>query len=303
MNRPWPLLLAALAIVCVTAVSVARLQLREIDREIRMDSPPLQGEAPRHKSRLFRVSVAAMLAPVHSYRTYHELGQRLADALDQPLALESARTYSELNKQLRRGEVDLAFVCSGGYASARDVMDVIATASVRGSREYRAALIVRAHSPARRLIDLRSARAVCTDPLSNSGCWYLRQSLNTEGESIDDFFSQVRYTGSHDRSIQAVASHLADVGSVGTLFLQDTIRRSPFIARQIRLLSYSTPIPNPPVVVRKNMGMVERGRIAEVLFNLPDSPEGRRILAHMKIDLFVPATNEDYAEVRAPSAR
>lgn len=293
----WTLAFAVLTACLLAVVAAVTLRSRPIAAQVRLDSAPAaalpSGDAPQP----LRVAAAAMLAPVNSYRVHHALGHYLAHALGRPLEMVTAGSYAEVNAALRRGAIDVAFVCSGGFAAGRDAMDVIAVPIRHGEATYRAALIVHADSPAQSLADLRGRRVVCSDPLSNSGCWHLQRAAQRLAGATP-FFADITYTGSHERSIHAVASGATGGATVGTIFLEDALARNP--ALPLRVLSLSEPIPNPPVVVRKGLPTSLRDRLQRALVALEATADGRAVLREMRADGFRGATNEEFRGVVPP---
>ena len=304
MRTPnWIFVGGLLAVGLLVAMGRMTVRARTVDAWLDLDSPPdLTAEVREPSAEPFRVAVASMLAPVRSYRAHHALGHTVADAFNRPLELVSPRSYAALNGRMRRGEVDLAFVCSGGYAAARDAMDVVAAPVIGGLRAYRAVVVVAAGSPFRSLADLAGRRAACSDPLSNSGCWNLSRQVVRLGWHPDKFFAQVHHTGGHDRSVRAVADGRADVASVGQIFYDIATRHEPSLGARTRIIDRSAPMPNPPVVVPKSTSEAARRLIVAALVGLADTPDGRSMLADMRIERFVPATNGEYRGVRCPRA-
>ena len=76
------------------------------------------------------------------------------------------KTYDEINELIRKGEVDLAFICTGPYASGRERygFEALATPIVRGEPYYQSYLIVNRDSPFNKFEDLRGRKFAFTDP-------------------------------------------------------------------------------------------------------------------------------------------
>jgi phosphonate transport system substrate-binding protein len=102
------------------------------------------------------------------------------------------KTYGEVNELIGKGQIDLAFICSGPYATGKEKygFEILATPQVRGSPFYHAYLIVNKNSDIRRLEDLRGHTFAFTDPASNTGRLVPLYWLNHMGERPETFFSK-----------------------------------------------------------------------------------------------------------------
>ncbi len=103
-----------------------------------------------------RIAIGAMVSPRESLSTYQELLDYLGEKLGKKVVLRQRKTYGEINELLGKGEVDLAFVCSGPYVAGKDKygFELLAAPEVNGSHFYNAYLIVNKNSRFRNLEDL-----------------------------------------------------------------------------------------------------------------------------------------------------
>ncbi len=95
-----------------------------------------------------RIAIGAMVSPKESLSTYQELLDYLGEKLGKKVVLRQRKTYGEINELLGKGEVDLAFVCSGPYVAGKDKygFELLAAPEVNGSHFYNAYLIVNKNS-------------------------------------------------------------------------------------------------------------------------------------------------------------
>ena len=216
-----------------------------------------------------------------------------------PFELVTPKTYAEINDLLRKGEVDVAFVCSGNPAAAPDAMDVIAAGVSDGKPTYHGLIIVPIDSPVRTLSDLKGKSFLFTDPDSQTGYWYTVERLKELGQDPKHFFSEVKWTGSHDHSIRAVAQHMAPGAAVSGIVYALMVKNDPGLASQLRILEKSPAFPSPPVAVRKNLPVKERNVILKILMNMPETERGRKMLSEIGFEGFVPSDNSLYLTLRS----
>lgn len=246
------------------------------------------------------VAVAGMITPKDGLAYYQDLSEYLGSKVGRTVRLVHKADYSECNRMLADGKVDLAFVCSGPYASGHDGfgLELLAAPVVNGSPTYRSYIIVARSSTATSMASLKDRTFAFTDPLSNSGRGVPTYMLLKMGTTPDAFFRHWFYTYSHDNSIKAVASGQADGAAVDSLIYDYYAATKPAMTQGTRVLARSEPYAIPPVVVRPGLdATLERG-LRNALLTADDDAEGRAILSKMRVERFVPIADAAYDPVR-----
>ena len=247
-----------------------------------------------------RVAVAAMISPKETFDLYRQLLVYLGRKLDKDLEFVQRKTYGEIDELLRRGEIDLAFICSGPYVAGREKFgfESLAVPEVHGSHFYRSYLIVNKDSTYHHLEDLRGHTFAFTDPDSNTGKLVPTYWLAEMQERPETFFSRIVYTYSHDNSIMAVARNLVDGATVDSLIWEFYQEKNPIFTAKTRIIKKSEPYGIPPLVASKNLPAEAKERIRQILFSMHQDPEGKRILAELMIDRFIPSQEEWYENLK-----
>lgn len=251
------------------------------------------------KDKSLRVAVGSMVSPKESFASYHHLLDFMGRKLGRDIQLIQRKTYGEINALFHKGEVDLAFICSGPYVTGKDRygFEVLAVPQIRGSVFYEAYLIVNRDSTIRTLEDLRGRIFAFTDPESNTGRLVPLYWLSQLGEQPETFFSNFLYTYSHDNSIMAVAKSLVDGASVDGLTWEYYHRKAPDFTARTRIIKKSQPFGIPPLVFSKTLSKELREKIRETVFSLHTDDKGRKILDALMIDRFVGAEDGAYAGI------
>ena len=158
------------------------------------------------------VAVASMISPDETFVHYQALLEYLGAQVDMRINLIQRKTYAEINGLLGSGGIDLAFICSGPYASGRDRyrFEALAVPLVHQKAVYRALLLTHQASAVNRLEDLRGKVFAFSDPDSNAGCFVPSFLLAEKRERPKTFFGKTIFTYSHDNSILAVSRSLVD---------------------------------------------------------------------------------------------
>ena len=290
------LLLGCLALAWF-AVGCNRSDSPEVSLEKRV---PLVNLSSVKKGTPLRIGMGAMITPKEGYVYYSRLKEYLASQLNMPVTLVDRENYAEMNKLLDSGGVDSAFVCAGPYVEGHDRfgLEILVMPLVKGKPVYHSYIIVPRESPVQRLEELRGKTFAFTDPNSNSGKLVPTYLLARMGESPETFFGKYWYTYGHDKSITAVAEKLVDGAAVDSLIWEYLNRAKPDVTQKTRIVNVSEPYGIPPLVVRKGLDPGLKERLRQALVNMADDPEGKKILAGMMIDRFVPGDDRNYDSVR-----
>jgi phosphonate transport system substrate-binding protein len=248
-----------------------------------------------------RGAVAAMISPRETFIHYRQLLAYVARKSGKNLDFVQRKTYGEINELLGKGEVDLAFICSGPYALAKGRYGFmpLAVPEVQGSTFYQSYLIVNQNSPFHSLDSLKGHSFAFTDPESNSGKIVPTFWLAKLKERPETFFSKIIYTYSHDNSIMAVARGLVDGATVDGLVWEYYQATNPGFTSKTRIIKKSEPYGIPPLVVSRHLPAAERERLQQALLSMHRDPEGKKILAGLLIDRFLPLQEEWYEPIRS----
>jgi len=259
-----------------------------------------QPETQIRQPTTLRVAVAAMISPKETIVYYQELLDYLGKKLGYQVQLIQKKTYGEINDLFPKGQIDLAFICSGPYAVGKEIygFEALATPQVRDEPFYRSYLIVNINSKFKRLKDLKGHVFAFTDPDSNTGTLVPNYWLLEMGVEPNLFFKKVTYTYSHDNSIMAVAKKLVDGAAIDGHKWEYYNRRSSFYTSMTRVIKKSRPFGSPPLVASTHLDKYLKEQIQQVLLAMHQDPDGSWILKELMIDRFVIPQEEWYQPVR-----
>ena len=118
----------------------------------------------------------------------------------------------------------------------------------------------------------------------------------------EKFFSEVIYTKSHDKSVEAVAKKIADGASIDSLIYDYAVKKNPVYTSQTKIIRKSPPYGIPPLVVNKDMDPALKNKIKNILLNMHTEPAGKAILDGIMVDKFIVPKDSDYNTVREMGA-
>ncbi len=208
--------------------------------------------------------------------------------LKRPVVFVQRGSYREIVDMLREDKLDFAWLCGYPYVRNKKYFRLVAVPLYQGEPLYRSYLIVpSSDKQTRSLADLRWKIFAFSDPDSNSGHLYTEYLLAKQEESPSSFFSRTFFTWSHRKVIEAVASGLAQGGSVDG-YVWDTLALShPELTAQTRIVNQSPQFGHPPIVANNATSKRDIAAMQRVLLNMAHDTYGQLLLSYLNLDGFV----------------
>jgi len=214
--------------------------------------------------------------------------------------MEYRKTYDEMDRLLEKGSVDAAFICSAPYVEDKRKfgVELLVVPQVDGSAFYRSFIIVHRDSGIQNFDGLQGKFFAFTDPKSNSGKLYPTYLLSRGGHKVKDFFNKYVYSYSHNKSIELVAKKKVDGAAVESLIYEYMQKKKSPYVRQTRIIDQSPYFGSPPLVGSPKSSKFTKKKIIEILVNMHQDLEGKKILKAMLIEKFVRVDDSNYDSVR-----
>ncbi|PLX89829.1 MAG: phosphate/phosphite/phosphonate ABC transporter substrate-binding protein, partial [Desulfuromonas sp.] len=232
---------------------------------------------------------------------YRRLVEYLEDQLGRPIHVIDKGSYQEFNSLLKKGELDIAFVCSGSYVNGHDQFGLellVVPIAPSGEKVYYSYLVVPTDSTATSMADLKGKRFAYTDPMSNTGKLCPDHQIRLLDEDPATFFNETMYTYAHDRSLDAIIEGLVDGAAIDSLIYDYLAQTKPDITSKTKIIARSDPFGIPPVVIRPDLPQPLRERLKKEFLQMHNNPEGVEILAGMMLKRFEEGNDADYDSVR-----
>ena len=252
-----------------------------------------------------KIGVAAMISPKETVRYYKQLIDYVGSKLGGPVEMVQKENYDEMDSMLERGDVQVAFLCSGPYVKDRAKFgaELLVAPQSYGQPFYHAYIIVHKDSTIKDMAQLKGKKFAFTDPKSNTGklvpSYMVAKEFNVTPEK---FFGEVIYTRSHDKSVEAVAKKLADGASIDSLIYDYAVKKNPAYTSQTKIIRKSPPYGIPPLVVGKSMAPALKDKLRTILLNMHNDSQGKAILDGIMVDKFIIPKDADYNTVREMDA-
>ena len=222
------------------------------------------------------------LIPAEDSQAMIESSRQVLDSLQQQLGMPVkpfvATDYNGIIEALRAKKLDVAYLGPFSYALATTVADVeafaVAVTKKTGQSSYKSVIITRKDSGIATTADLKGRTFAFVDPTSASGHLFPKAGLMQSGYEPDTYFRRVIFSGSHDASILAVANKKVEAAAVADRILASAIAKGQVKADEIQVVWSSNPIPESPMVWRKDLDPTLKENIAKAMANIKDLPWG-----------------------------
>lgn len=249
---------------------------------------------------VLKIAVSAIISPKKTFIFYRDILDYISRKMGVPVELVQRDTYAEVNALVKDRKISAAFVCSGAYIDGkRDFgMELLVAPMAYGEPFYYSYIIVPRGSKAKRLEDLKGKRFAFTDPMSNTGKLAPTYMIGKIGERPESFFSDIIYTYSHDKSIEAVARGLVDAAAVDSLIWDYANTTNAEFTSNTKIIIKSPPYGIPPVVIPAGMAPELKEKLRHILLDMHLDAEGRSILEKVKIERFIKIEDSAYDSIR-----
>lgn len=246
------------------------------------------------------IALASVMSPHETIIYYRKIADYVSKETGRPAVLVQRKTYAEVNLLLANGDVDIAFLSTGAYSSYQGMNEIepLVMTEHDNSVLYTADVIVHKDSNIHSISDLQGKVFAFTDPLSYSGHMVIEDYLRDHNTLPERFFQRYFYTYSHDKSLWAVANHIADGASFDSQIYEYVKVRNPELAGNVRIITSMEPAPTGPVVISQRVPPEQKEELRRIFLSMHQDPETAAAMQKLVIDRFVPPAPDLYDPLR-----
>jgi len=229
----------------------------------------------------------------------------LEKKLQRPIKIIRPQSYDAVIEGILSRTIDFAILGPASYAKARardNQVDAFASFSAKkgfltpqGSFYNSVLFTLKAFGYAS-FMDLKGKRIAFTDPESTSGFIIPNMEFSRQIDlPLKAFFGTQIYTGSHDRSVDAVVNGNVDAAFVSSARVDEAITKEKINANDIVILWRSRPIHYDPFVFSGRVQEPLRNQIKQIMLSSP--PQLEPMLKKMEMTGIVEVSNQDYQAI------
>lgn len=227
---------------------------------------------------------------------------RLSHATGIPVEIVPSSSYESVVDAIVSGGVDIAWLGPASYLLAyqRDPrIEPFASLTISpgyftpAGHDYQALLLVRSQV-ASDIQTLRGKRVVLTDPASTSGNIIPNAEFSDKiGMPMARFFGSIAFSGSHDKSLDALLAGKADAGFVSSVRADEYLKRGLIDRNTFKVLWRSSPIHYDPFVFSGTLCGALKERIRTAMLSY--QPGLATFLESQEATGIVPVSHAEYA--------
>ena len=256
-------------------------------------------DCSQHSLRLAVIPKKEMAVLVNEYEP---LLQRLRQELGMPVEIVPMPSYESVIDAIVSGGVDVAWMGPASYLMAHqrdpDVEPFASLAIDKGhftpaGHHYQALLLARSDGPTD-ISALRGTRVALSDPASTSGSVVPNaQFSETVGLPLSRFFSSVVYSGSHDKSLDALLERRVDAAFVASVRADAYISDGKITGDTLKVLWRSGPIFYDPYVFSSSLCSTLKDQIRTAMLAQPQGLDS--FFTSQRATGLAPVSHADYA--------
>lgn len=228
--------------------------------------------------------------------------------LGRPVHVVKPQSYQSVVEALLSHRIDFAILGPASYAAAkmRDPK-VEAFASFKRKKgfstpegSYYFSLLITLHKDqdegAEQLEKLKGTKVALTDPGSTSGSLIPGDEFERlKGISLDKYFKDIVYTGSHDRSIEALLEGRVDAAFVSSAQVDRAIHQGWLNPEEIDIVWRSEPIHLDPFVFAAHLDQAQRNELRKII--LSNTSELKQMCAQMNYTGIEAVSDRNYQNI------
>jgi phosphonate transport system substrate-binding protein len=258
--------------------------------------PVVQEEIPA----VIRVGVLPDMEEESIHRRYKPLLDYLMEETGYEFELVVPSDYSGLVQLFRDHEVDL--VKFGGLTFVQAHSSYGATPLVMRDVDARftSYFLTRGTDPADELDDFKGRVFSFGSRLSTSGHLMPRHFLKSEKQIVPEaYFSEVRYSGTHDRTAYLVRDGVVDLGVANSEIIRRMFQDGSLNRNDIRILWETPPFPDYVWVVQENLSQGVKTQLRDAFLKLDFSnARHNKILSGLGARIFLPAGVNEFLPLK-----
>jgi phosphonate transport system substrate-binding protein len=256
----------------------------------------LLGSTRLARAQEIKLGVLPRLSATELTTMFSPLAEYLSRETGRKVTLVLAKDFDTFEKQVKDGELDLAFSNPLVYAQLKKTSDLAPlglAAEKKGGTRFRGVIVVRKDSGIDDLRALKGKRLIFVDEDSLGG--YIAQALllKKQGFDLGRDFVKLPFAKKHDNVTMAVFNKAAEAGGIREDDLEKM--KDKIDLSQLKILAYTEYFPNWPLFATPRLSPAARDATKAALLKLRGSDP---VLEAAKLTAFAPVSDGDYDGLR-----
>lgn len=244
---------------------------------------------------ILRIGVLPDQNPETLKKRFEPILDYLSEKLQLSCELIVPESYPDLLQLFHDQKVDLAYFGGYSYVKARQQDGAIPLVMRRVDTRFTSVFIVSADNPVQTLERLENRSITFGSSLSTSGHLMPRYFLQQKNITPESFFSNVQYSGAHDKTAYRVRDGKVDVGAANATTIRSMLEKGLIKPTEIRILWETPPYADYVWAIRPQFSESFSTRIRDAFLQLsPDNVAHNKVLQNLNAIGYIPANPDDF---------
>ncbi len=209
-------------------------------------------------------------------------------------------TYQELLKMFHNAKIDLALFGGYTFVKAHNNNDAYPLIMRDVDIRFTSCFMTRFDHPGKSISDFKDTVLSFGSKLSTSGHLMPRLFLSEKNIKPETFFSEIRYSGAHDKTAYLVRDGVADLGVANSETIDYLFQNGDLKKKDIRIIGKTHPYADYVWAVQSSMGKSTKTIIRNAFLNLSQENKNHKlILDDLNARYFIPAGLRDFAGIKS----
>jgi phosphonate transport system substrate-binding protein len=232
------------------------------------------------------------------------LRRHLSASLGLPCELVFYKSYDAMLESFGAGNVDLAYFGGLSFVQARIAYVAVPLVMRDVDTRFTSYFVARADATAKGIADYEDSVLAFGSRLSTSGHLMPRHYLAGQGIIPETFFRDVRYSGTHDKTIEWVRDGEEAIGAVNSRIFSAMVADGRIDRDEFDIVWETPPYANYVWAVQSRLGETGRRKLRDAFLVLsPNREEHDEILKSIGAGGLYPADVEVFSDLEAVASQ
>lgn len=229
---------------------------------------------------------------------YTPLLDYLSTQLNVTYALIIPADYQALLNQFVSGEIDLAYFGGFTFVKAHNLANAVPLVMRDVDTRFTSYFISSGKNPGKSFNDFKGSKFSFGSNLSTSGHLMPRFFLAENGINPETFFSEILYSGSHDKTAYNVRDGIADIGAANSVIIDNMIEDGRLNRSDLKVIWETPPYPDYVWAAQAGLGRPALTKIRDAFMSIsPSNKDHAAILKRLNAGGFLPASVDDFKQL------
>lgn len=247
---------------------------------------------------VLRIGILPDESEARLLKRYTPLFTYLSKKLNIPYEVNIPGNYAELVDDFAKHKIDLAYFGGFTFIKAYNKYGAIPLVMRDIDVRFTSYFLVKKEMRSNDLEDFKNKKFSFGSRLSTSGHLMPRYFLQEKNIIPEKYFSQVLYSGAHDKTVYLVRDGKVELGVANANIYNNMLKDGRVKKSEVRILWETPPYPDYVWALRAEFGEDVQNKIKNAFLYLSKSePQHKEILDNINAGGFLPASINDFKQL------